>query len=105
MTGQVLGVDGGLDAVNLLHPGARVIDAVDRRDADRGQDRGGGRRAGRRDRWVVFLPIATTVASIARYLAAFRLGRPVVLLDPEADHADLIARFTAPRSTPTWPYC
>ncbi|MBU2667559.1 AMP-binding protein [Actinoplanes bogorensis] len=43
---------------------------------------------------VVFLPIETTLSSIARYLAAFRLGRPVVLLDPDGDHADLIERYT-----------
>jgi acyl-CoA synthetase (AMP-forming)/AMP-acid ligase II len=79
--------------VNLLHPGARVIDAatgetltdelIDAAAAELTAGPGG----------VVFLPFATTVPSIARYLAALRLGRPVVLLDPETDHADLIERF------------
>ncbi len=78
--------------MNLLHPGARVIDAatgetltpelVDAAAAELAGDEG-----------VVFLPFATTVPAIARYLAAFRLGRPVVLLDPDADHTDLIERF------------
>jgi acyl-CoA synthetase (AMP-forming)/AMP-acid ligase II len=42
---------------------------------------------------VVFLPFASTVPAIARYLAALRLGRPVALLDPDADHTQLIERF------------
>jgi acyl-CoA synthetase (AMP-forming)/AMP-acid ligase II len=77
--------------VNLLHTGARVIDAAtgetltpDMVDAAE-QELGDG---------VVFLPFETTVPAIARYLAALRLGRPVVLLDPDADHSALIERFT-----------
>ncbi|WP_250002359.1 AMP-binding protein [Actinoplanes sp. M2I2] len=80
--------------MNLLHPGARVIDAVTGEtltedgvaaaEAELAAEPGG----------VVFLPIETTVTSIARYLAALRLGRPVVLLDPDGDHTDLIERFT-----------
>lgn len=85
--------------MNLLHPGARVIDAAtgetltedlieaaaaELAATEPATDRGG----------VVFLPFTTTVPAVARYLAALRLGRPVVLLDPEADHADLIERFT-----------
>ncbi len=79
--------------MNLLHPGARVIDAatgetltpasVDAAEAELAAEPGG----------VVFLPFATTVPAIARYLAALRLGRPVVLLDPDADHTELIERF------------
>ncbi|MBM2618126.1 AMP-binding protein [Actinoplanes sp. LDG1-06] len=42
---------------------------------------------------VVFHPFETTVPAIARYLAAFRLGRPIVLLDPDGDHAALAERF------------
>ncbi|WP_203785441.1 AMP-binding protein [Paractinoplanes rishiriensis] len=42
---------------------------------------------------VLFHPIATTVPAIARYLAALRLGRPVVLLDPDADNAGWARRF------------
>jgi acyl-coenzyme A synthetase/AMP-(fatty) acid ligase len=77
--------------VNLLHTGARVIDAAtgetltpEMVDAAE-QELADG---------VVFLPFETTVPAIARYLAALRLGRPVVLLDPDADHSALIERFT-----------
>jgi len=80
--------------VNLLHPGARVIDAatgetlteelIEAAAAELATEAGG----------VVFLPFATTIPAVARYLAALRLGRPVVLLDPDADHTDLIERFT-----------
>jgi acyl-CoA synthetase (AMP-forming)/AMP-acid ligase II len=79
--------------VNLLHTGARVIDAatgetltpelIDAAQAALSDSDG-----------VVFLPFETTVGAIARYLAALRLGRPVVLLDPDADHSALIERFT-----------
>ncbi|MET0423854.1 MAG: AMP-binding protein [Actinoplanes sp.] len=77
--------------MNLLHPGARVIDAATGETLT--EDMISAAAAELAGETVVFLPIATTVASIARYLAALRLGRPVVLLDPEADHADLVARF------------
>lgn len=77
--------------MNLLHPGARVIDAAtgetlteEMIDAAAEQLADG----------VVFLPFETTVPAIARYLAALRLGRPVVLLDPDADHSALIERFS-----------
>jgi acyl-CoA synthetase (AMP-forming)/AMP-acid ligase II len=78
--------------VNLLHPGARVIDAatgetltaamVDAAAEELGASRG-----------VVFLPISTTVTDIARYLAALRTGRPVVLLDPDGDNTHWAERF------------
>jgi acyl-CoA synthetase (AMP-forming)/AMP-acid ligase II len=42
---------------------------------------------------VVFLPIASTVPCVARYLAALRLGRPVVLLDPDGDVDGWAERF------------
>jgi acyl-CoA synthetase (AMP-forming)/AMP-acid ligase II len=80
--------------VNLLHPGARVIDAatgetltedlIASAAADLAADGGG----------VVFLPFASTVPAVARYLAALRLGRPIVLLDPDGEHTALIDRFT-----------
>ena len=79
--------------MNLLHPGARVIDAetgetltaamIDAAAADVAGEGGG----------VLFLPMATTVPAVARYLAALRLGRPVVLLDPEGDPVGWAERF------------
>src|SRR4051812_5661782 len=42
---------------------------------------------------VVFHPIATTVPAVARYLAALRLDKPVVLLDPEGDREHWVSRF------------
>lgn len=79
--------------MNLLHPGARVIDAatgetltpelIDAAAAELAAEPGK----------VVFLPIATTVPSVARYLAALRLGRPVVLLDPDGDVEGWATRF------------
>jgi acyl-CoA synthetase (AMP-forming)/AMP-acid ligase II len=79
--------------VNLLHPGARVIDAatgetltdemIDAAAAELAAEPGA----------VVFLPIASTVPAVARYLAALRLGRPVVLLDPDGDIDGWAERF------------
>jgi acyl-CoA synthetase (AMP-forming)/AMP-acid ligase II len=79
--------------VNLLHPGARVIDAatgetlteemIDTAAAELAAEPGA----------VVFLPIASTVPCVARYLAALRLGRPVVLLDPDGDVDGWAERF------------
>jgi acyl-CoA synthetase (AMP-forming)/AMP-acid ligase II len=84
--------------VNLLHPGARVIDAVTGETLSEADiDAAAAELAGET---VVFLPMATTIAAIARYLAALRLGKPVVLLDPEADHSALIERFTTDRVHP-----
>lgn len=42
---------------------------------------------------LVFLPMTTTVPVIARYLAALRLGKPVVLLERNGEHAGLIRRL------------
>jgi acyl-CoA synthetase (AMP-forming)/AMP-acid ligase II len=77
--------------VNLLHPDARVIDAatgevltpelISTFEAELAGER------------LLFLPMPTTVPAIARYLAALRTGTPVVLLDPDADHTELIARY------------
>ena len=78
--------------MNLLHPGARVIDAATGETlTEELIDEAAGGLAGET---VVFLPMATTVTAVARYLAALRLGKPVVLLDPEADQTALIERFT-----------
>jgi acyl-CoA synthetase (AMP-forming)/AMP-acid ligase II len=79
--------------VNLLHPGARVIDAATGETLTPELiDAAAAALAGEPGA-VVFHPIETTVAGVARYLAAQRLGRPVVLLDPAADNAHWAERF------------
>ena len=84
--------------MNLLHPGARVIDAATGETlTEELIEEAAAALAGET---VVFLPMATTVDAVARYLAALRLGKPVVLLDPEAESAALIERFATERVHP-----
>jgi acyl-CoA synthetase (AMP-forming)/AMP-acid ligase II len=84
--------------VNLLHPSARVVDAVTgetlteeliEAEAAVLADQGLSGEA------LVMLPIETTIASIARYLAALRLDKPVLLLDPDGGHNQFAERFRA----------
>ncbi|GAA2694054.1 AMP-binding protein [Actinoplanes palleronii] len=78
--------------MNLLHPDARVIDAGTGEELTAELiDAAAAALAGER---LLFLPMSSTVGSVARYLAALRLDVPVVLLDPDADHTELIARYT-----------
>ncbi|WP_430781181.1 AMP-binding protein [Actinoplanes sp. G11-F43] len=84
--------------MNLLHPGATVIDAATGEvltpaliDAAAAALPAGS---------PVFLPMTSTVASIATYLAALRAGRPVLLLDPDLDQTALRARFGTDRTHP-----
>ncbi len=79
--------------MNLLHPGARVIDAETGETLTEALVEAAAAELAAEADGVVFLPFPTTVPAVARYLAAFRIGRPVVLLDPDADHTDLIERF------------
>ncbi|GLY05978.1 AMP-binding protein [Actinoplanes sp. NBRC 101535] len=76
--------------MNLLHPDARVV------DAETGEELTPALidSVVLGDRPVVFLPMHTTVRSVATYLAALRAGKPVVLLDPDTGHTDLIHRYT-----------
>ena len=77
--------------MNLLHPDARVIDAATGETLTPALiDAAAAELAGES---LVFMPMATTVAAVARYLAALRLGKPVVLLDPDADQSRLIERY------------
>jgi acyl-CoA synthetase (AMP-forming)/AMP-acid ligase II len=77
--------------VNLLHPSARVIDAVTGETlTDELIEAEAARLTGET---LVILPIETTIASIARYLAALRLGKPVLLLDPDGPHNEFAERF------------
>ncbi|MFC7529572.1 AMP-binding protein [Actinoplanes sp. GCM10030250] len=78
--------------MNLLHPDARVVDAVTGETLTPELiDQAAAELAGEP---LVFLPMPATVAAVARYLAALRLDKPVVLLDPETDHTGLIERYT-----------
>jgi acyl-CoA synthetase (AMP-forming)/AMP-acid ligase II len=77
--------------VNLLHPSARVIDAVTGETLT--EELIEAEAAALAGETIVILPIETTVASIARYLAALRLDKPVLLLDPDGGHNEFAARF------------
>jgi acyl-CoA synthetase (AMP-forming)/AMP-acid ligase II len=77
--------------VNLLHPSARVIDAVTGETLT--EELIEAAAADLAGETVVILPIETTVASIARYVAALRLDKPVLLLDPDGGHNEFAQRF------------
>jgi acyl-CoA synthetase (AMP-forming)/AMP-acid ligase II len=78
--------------VNLLHPSARVVDAVTGETLT--EELIEAEAAVLAGETLVVLPIETTIASIARYLAALRLDKPVLLLDPDGGHnAVLTERF------------
>jgi acyl-CoA synthetase (AMP-forming)/AMP-acid ligase II len=78
--------------VNLLHPSARVVDAVTGETLT--EELIEAEAAVLAGETLVILPIETTIASIARYLAALRLDKPVLLLDPDGGHnAVLTERF------------
>jgi acyl-CoA synthetase (AMP-forming)/AMP-acid ligase II len=79
--------------VNLLHPGARVIDAATGETLTEELIDAAASALAAEPGAVVFHPIETTVAGVARYLAALRLGKPVVLLDPAADNTHWAERF------------
>lgn len=74
-----------------MHPDARVVDAVTGETLT--PDLIASFDAELADRRLVFLPMPTTVPAIAKYLAALRADKPVVLLDPDADHTELIQRY------------
>ena len=78
--------------MNLLHPSAKVVDAATGEVLTPAMiDAAAASLTGER---LVFLPMPTTVPAVARYLAALRLEKPVVLLDPDLDHSALIQRYT-----------
>jgi acyl-CoA synthetase (AMP-forming)/AMP-acid ligase II len=79
--------------VNLLHPGARVIDAATGSSLSADDVEAAASQLAAEPGAVVFHPISTTIPDIARYLAALRLGRPIVLLDPDGDNAHWSERF------------
>jgi acyl-CoA synthetase (AMP-forming)/AMP-acid ligase II len=77
--------------VNLLHPRARVVDAATGESLT--AEMIDTAAASMTAEHLIFLPMPSTVPAVARYLAALRLGKPVVLLDPDTDHSGLIARY------------
>ena len=79
--------------MNLLHPGARVIDAATGETLTAAAIAAAEEALAAEPGAVVFHPISTTIPDVARYLAALRLGRPVVLLDPDGDNAHWAERF------------
>jgi len=83
--------------VNLLHPSARVIDAVTGETLT--EELIEAEAAKLADETLVILPIETTVASIARYLAALRLDKPVLLLDPDGGHNAVLTERFGPENT------
>jgi acyl-CoA synthetase (AMP-forming)/AMP-acid ligase II len=78
--------------VNLLHPSAKVVDAATGEVLTPALIDEAAKVLPPES--PIFLRMATTVRSIATYLAALRAGRPVLLLDPELDQTSLRARFT-----------
>jgi acyl-CoA synthetase (AMP-forming)/AMP-acid ligase II len=79
--------------VNLLHPDARVIDAATGETLTEELIAAAAEELAAAPGKVVFLPMATSISDVARYLAALRIGKPVVLLDPDADNTHWAERF------------
>ncbi|WP_308285693.1 AMP-binding protein [Actinoplanes hulinensis] len=77
--------------MNLLHPGARVVDAATGETLTPAMI---DAAAASLPSSTLFLPMPTTMAAVATYLAALRLGVPVLPLDPDIDPAPLRARYT-----------
>ncbi|GAA1590407.1 AMP-binding protein [Actinoplanes couchii] len=84
--------------MNLLHPSAKVVDAATGETLTPDLIDAAERELPAES--PVFLSMATTVSSIATYLAALRAGKPVLLLDPEIDQTSLRERFTTDRVHP-----
>jgi acyl-CoA synthetase (AMP-forming)/AMP-acid ligase II len=86
--------------VKLLHPGARVIDAATGETLSVESVEAAAEALAAEPGAVVFQPISTTIADIARYLAALQLGKPIVLLDPDGDNAHWAERFATDAAHP-----
>jgi acyl-CoA synthetase (AMP-forming)/AMP-acid ligase II len=82
--------------VNLLHPGARVVDAVTG-ETLRPEDVDAAAAAfAQLPPGVVFALTPTELGAVARYLGALAAGRPIALLDPDLDDTvlrGLVGRF------------
>ncbi|GAA0438428.1 AMP-dependent acyl-CoA synthetase [Actinoplanes capillaceus] len=77
--------------MNLLHPSAKVIDAATGETLTPAMI---DSAAASLPSSPLLLPMPTTVAAVATYLAALRHGVPVLPLDPDIDPAPLRARYT-----------
>jgi acyl-CoA synthetase (AMP-forming)/AMP-acid ligase II len=69
--------------VKLLHPSARVVDAVTGETLSAGQVDAAAADFARRPPGAVFALTPTEVPAVARYLGALAAQRPIALLDPE----------------------
>ncbi|MGA5300931.1 AMP-binding protein [Nucisporomicrobium flavum] len=82
--------------MNLLHPGARVVDAVTG-ETLRPEDVDAAAAAlAQLPPGVVFALTPTELGAVARYLGALAAGRPIALLDPDLDDTvlrGLVGRF------------
>ncbi|MBQ1026042.1 AMP-binding protein [Micromonospora sp. C95] len=74
-----------------MHPCARVIDAVTGESLT--EDLISAAADALIGESVLILPVEPTIASVARYLAGLRLGKPVLLLDPAGSHNEFAPRF------------
>ncbi|WP_067495078.1 AMP-binding protein [Actinoplanes sp. TFC3] len=82
--------------MNLLHPGARVIDAATGETLQPGDVEAAAAYFAEHPPGVVFALTATTVPAVARYLGALAAERPVALLDPGLPRPallDFVTRF------------
>jgi acyl-CoA synthetase (AMP-forming)/AMP-acid ligase II len=77
--------------VNLLHPQARVIDAETGGTLDPARVDAVAAALGRRPPGVVFALTPTRIDAVEFYLGALAARRPLALLDPDLDHAALLA--------------
>ncbi|GAA2596438.1 AMP-binding protein [Winogradskya consettensis] len=82
--------------MNLLHPGARVLDAETGATLSPGEVDAAAAAFAQLPPGIVFALTPTELGAVARYLGALAAGRPIALLDPELDpevlHA-LVERF------------
>ncbi|MFI7602630.1 AMP-binding protein [Actinoplanes sp. NPDC049681] len=77
--------------MNLLHPGARVVDAATGAVLLRSDVDAAAAAFERLPPGVVFALTPTEVGAVARYLGALAARRPVALLDPDLDRGVLLA--------------
>ena len=82
--------------MNLLHPRARVVDAVTGEVLRQDRVDAAAAAFGKLPPGVVFALTPTEVGAVARYLGALVAGRPIALLDPDLDDTvlrGLVDRF------------
>lgn len=77
--------------MNLLHPGARVVDAESGERLDHARVDEAAAMLDRHPPGVVFALTPTELPAVALYLGALSARRPLALLDPDLDHTVLLA--------------